>query len=947
MPLSTIAPGLRVLIRDAEWLVRRVDPTDAGAQALSVVGVTEIVRNREAVFISDAEERIDVLDPVDTKLVADTSNAYAASKLYLESLLRQRPPTGTDIFLGHKAAMDLMQFQLKPAARVLEQPRQRILIADSVGLGKTLEAGILLTELIRRGKAKRILVVAIKSMLTQFQKEMWSRFTIPLVRLDSLGLQRVRSRIPTHQNPFYYYDRSIISIDTLKQDNEFRHYLENAYWDVIVIDEAHNVAKRGSGRSQRSRLAELLSSRSDALIMLSATPHDGRRESFASLMNMLDPTAIADEHSYTKDDIQGLYERRFKKDIQAEAGQAFPARTISKVTGPTPPSPSEEVALQCLADLEFTTIDQRHGGGMLFRITLEKALFSSPAACIETIDNRVRNIGAGRAVGNEGDRAQLVTLRDAVAAIDAGGFSKYQNLLTLLKKTMKWKPSRKNDRLVIFTERIATLEFLYERLIEDMGLKENQVARMHGSGMTDKDLQDTVEEFGKENSPVRLLLATDMASEGINLHYLCHRMIHFDVPWSLMVFSQRNGRIDRYGQTEPPEIHYLMTETAVPGVKGDLRVLELLIDKDQEAQNSIGDPSALLDKYDQEAEEQVVAQAMSTEEKEAWLEKQMNSIDPLDLLLGTGGESDQTADAPRTRDLLSLYRSDMDYVTTALDFFQNMGEQMQYDVNTDGGEVLLTLTEELESRFHFLPREIHPGDHQFCLCADPDKICSEIERCRKEDSAWPKRHYLWPLNPVVEWLNDRMLSAFGRHEAPVIVLSSLPAGASIVLLSGLIPNRQGHPLVHEWFGVRFDGGTCAGVLPFEDVLKASAFADKRFPNRTDESMDTSMQKQLLAEAVSRGNEHIRECRATFVEQHMPVVEAKLSELETLHAKHEQLVEIRFEEAGQRAGAQRTRKERRLHQVRLAFDAYREWIENTMRIEEQAHLQVLAVFTGDS
>ena len=136
-----------------------------------------------------------------------------------------------------------------------------MLIADSVGLGKTLEAGILMSELIRRGKGKRILVLAVKSMLTQFQKEMWSRFTIPLTRLDSAGLQRVRNRIPTNHNPFHFYDKAIISIDTLKQDVEYRHYIEQAYWDIIVIDEAHNVARRGSN-SQCSRIAQLLSERS-------------------------------------------------------------------------------------------------------------------------------------------------------------------------------------------------------------------------------------------------------------------------------------------------------------------------------------------------------------------------------------------------------------------------------------------------------------------------------------------------------------------------------------------------------------------------------------------------------------------------------------------------------------------------------------------------------------
>jgi SNF2 family DNA or RNA helicase len=167
--------------------------------------------------------------------------------------------------------MDVLPFQLEPAAHALEQPRQRIFIADAVGLGKTITCGILLSELIRRGKGKRILVVAVKSLLTQFKKEMWSRFTIPLTRLDSVGLQRVRNHIPTNHNPFHYFDRSIISVDTLKQDNEYGVHLENAHWDILVIDEAHNVAERGESASQRAKLARLLASRSDSLILLSAT----------------------------------------------------------------------------------------------------------------------------------------------------------------------------------------------------------------------------------------------------------------------------------------------------------------------------------------------------------------------------------------------------------------------------------------------------------------------------------------------------------------------------------------------------------------------------------------------------------------------------------------------------------------------------------------------------
>jgi SNF2 family DNA or RNA helicase len=223
-----LAPGARVLIRDAEWLVRRVDRTSTSGKALTCIGLSELVKDKEAVFLTEIEKLrnpVQILDPAQTELVPDRSAEYEDALLYMESLLRQTPPTDANLYIGHKGAMDLVPYQLDPAIQALQQPRQRILIADAVGLGKTLEAGILMSELIRRGRGKRILVVAIKSLLTQFQKEMWTRFAIALTRLDSIGLQRVRSRIPTNHNPFYYFDKSIISIDTLKQDNEFKIHL--------------------------------------------------------------------------------------------------------------------------------------------------------------------------------------------------------------------------------------------------------------------------------------------------------------------------------------------------------------------------------------------------------------------------------------------------------------------------------------------------------------------------------------------------------------------------------------------------------------------------------------------------------------------------------------------------------------------------------------------------
>ena len=123
--------------------------------------------------------------------------------------------------------------------------------------------------------------------------------------------------------------------------------------------------------------------------------------------------------------------------------------------------------------------------------------------------------------------------------------------------------------------------------------------------MSDAEQQRIVEDFGRTESPVRVLVASDVASEGLNLHYLSHRLIHFDIPWSLMVFQQRNGRIDRYGQQKRPDIRYMLIESDNKRIKGDMRIIEILITKEEQALKNIGDPSLLLGKFTIEDEELV------------------------------------------------------------------------------------------------------------------------------------------------------------------------------------------------------------------------------------------------------------------------------------------------------------------------------------------------------
>ena len=946
----TLAPGARVLIRDAEWLVRRVDRTSTGGQALTVSGLSELVRDREAIFLTEIEPKVEILDPRNTALVTDTSPNYRASLLYMESLLRQATPTDGRLYVGHRAAMDAVAYQLDPALQALEQPRQRILIADAVGLGKTLEAGILMSELIKRGRGKRILVVALKSMMTQFQKEMWSRFTIPLVRLDSAGIQRIRRDLPSNRNPFYHYDRTIISIDTLKQDAEYRNYIENAYWDIIVIDEAHNVADRGT-RSLRSRLASLLARRSDTLIMLSATPHDGKARSFASLMNMLDPTAIADPESYGPDDIKGLFIRRFKKDIQSQVQDAFRERKIAMAR--VQATPEEEAVFDHLNGISFERLDRTRGGSHLFRTTLIKALFSSPSACRETIENRVRRLSIREdAADFAAEISSLKELSERLAQVTPARFSKYQKLLSTLRgrnggegEGFGWDGSNPRDRLVIFTERIETLRFLKEHLTRDLGLRSEQVQELYGT-MSDLEQQRIVEDFGRESAPVRLLIASDVASEGINLHYLSNRMIHFDIPWSLMVFQQRNGRIDRYGQKETPRILYLVTESRNPKVAGDTRILEVLVAKDEQAEKNIGDPRALMGVYDVDEEIRITADAMergvTPEAFAARLEPAELAFDPLRLLMGEDGPPAGEFAMEQTASLPSLFRTDFAYTREAIQHLKEQGP-IQVDFYPEEERIDLVAPPALRDRFDTLPREVLPENGRFVLSARVQAIQDEIVRCRQDESAWPAIQYMWEQHPVLLWLNDKVTTSFRRHEAPVVILPELDRDA-IFLLSGVIPNRKSHPLVQEWFGVRFREGALLGVAPLKEVLAETGLGHRSIPNLGQEP-DLVRLERLLPDAVDEGRRWMVTRRNEFENRINVKLNEELKELERLRGRQLQQLELRFAHVESETGVLASRRDQEERGVKQLFDEYLEWVEDTMTTESTPYLQVVAVLAG--
>lgn len=951
MSEQNYAPGMRVVIRDAEWRIRRADNSGDGGHLLICDGISELVRGKEGLFLTGLEENIEILDPAKTKLVEDASANYQASQLYIESQLRQRVPTDNLVHFGHNAAMDSMPFQLDPTRMALAQPRQRILIADAVGLGKTLEAGILVSELIRRGRGKRILVLAVKSMLTQFQKEFWSRFAIPLTRMDSAGLQKVRNRIPTNHNPFHYFDKTIISIDTLKQDIEYRHHLENAWWDIIVIDEAHNVAERGTS-SLRSKLAKLLAGRSDTLIMLSATPHDGKAESFASLMNMLDPTAIANPKEYEYADFadKKLVVRRFKKDVKDQMAGEFPEREIKALKRDA--TSAEEEVYHRLLESKFRDDDDEDTSankGRLFKITLEKALFSSPMACASVAANRLKRLESRKEINSQSQMNELHSLLLALNNVDASQFSKYQLLLETIRNDLKWKANNSDDRLVIFTESIKTLEFLHQQLLADLKIKPEQVATLRGD-QGDTVLMETVEAFGKQQSPLRLLICSDVASEGINLHHLSHKMVHFDIPWSLMVFQQRNGRIDRYGQKHVPQIRYLLTEANEPQINGDMRVLEVLINKDEQAQKNIGDSSEFTGKFTQEEEEEQVAGYMmqGSDNGASLFDELLNSNvgestehDLFSELSNVVSDDLQSLIATDT----SLFADEQTYCEKALGYLKASGQRIQYETLPDN-TLSLVAPEELRRRFNQLPPEITPKNGQLYLSQDKKVITDSIIRSRGEQHAWPDVHYLWQINPVVQWLDDKMQSAFGRHQAPVIRLPHVfSPDEDHFILSGLFPNRKSHPMVNSWLVVSFNLEQLTGSLPFAEFLANHPQLGKKLTNAGGEQRNHQRQQQLLEKVIAHARDVFAHDRQAFEEKINQQLSEHLEKLEKLKGRQIGQLELDFAENKQQESVKQSRKEQRQREIEHNFNSYIEWIEDTMTTEKQPYIQVIAVITG--
>ena len=474
-----------------------------------------------------------------------------------------------------------------------------------------------------------------------------------------------------------------------------------------------------------------------------------------------------------------------------------------------------------------------------------------------------------------------------------------------------------------------------------------------------------VERFGRHEDPIRVLLCSDVASEGLNLHYFCHRLVHFDLPWSLMVFQQRNGRVDRYGQKHQPHIVYLFTEAVTDKIKGDLRILEILQAKDDQANKNLGDPSAFLNVFDPEKEAAKVggfmAEGDSPEQVEAKLDqaaanKQDNAGDWLLELFGGGtqestdggeGQGVQPASSlDHIHNPASLFKGDYHYATTALKLINHAQTVCQWS-SEDAEQILnITAPNDLQERLRQLPREVQAEQDHYALCANKDRVAEAIEQARQakaEDDTWPQLHYLWPQHPIMEWLGDRVLSQFGRHSAPMLQCAKLQPGEQAFVLMSLVPNKKGQPLMVEWqVATRVGQGSNFKLEPFEVFAERAGLQAGAIPNpgvNANYLANASSMQAALPQAVATMHDFMAKQQASFAAELDQRLAQTLAELKRLQDAQIEQLELRLE--SQIETVKRSRFEARSRQIGHVFDDYRQWVHDTLTTEPKPWIQVLA------
>uniref|UniRef100_E6Q7N6 Putative helicase SNF2 family protein n=1 Tax=mine drainage metagenome TaxID=410659 RepID=E6Q7N6_9ZZZZ len=509
-----------------------------------------------------------------------------------------------------RAGITIEDYQLDPVVRALEMARVNLLIADDVGLGKTIEAGLIIQELTLRHRVRTAWVLCPPSLCLKWKAEMENRFGLEFRIVDAEAVRLLRRERGLKANIFGHFPRLIVSFDWLKMDRPMRLLREhlppdrNAYprkIDMLVVDEAHQCAPAGKGTyarpSDRTTLLRYLAPHSEHRLFLSATPHNGYPISFTSLLELLDPQRFARGVKPDPLALQNAQIRRMKADIRALGPAAdgrarFPERVLEKIEVAYPQGEREiHALLEEYARSRRAHAPSKQGANAtdLITLLLKKRLFSSPAAFAHTLaahmssllaqpreedTDRLRDAFDRLNDDYETDEDREDAERDLLGRVASVSGPLDAAQRALLERMHAWAQSNaqradekaraliaqlrsfKDERVIIFTEYRDTQAWLH-RLLVNEGLGGDRVRLLYG-GMDAEERERIKAAFQSDpaNDPVRILLATDTASEGIDLQRHCARMIHVEIPFNPNRLEQRNGRIDRHGQPQPKVFIY-------------------------------------------------------------------------------------------------------------------------------------------------------------------------------------------------------------------------------------------------------------------------------------------------------------------------------------------------------------------------------------------------------